>query len=80
MRNPSCKMMEIKSKRFFKCKAILLFYIFCHGLYSQTFHHCPDIIGIGSYNIKFVRDRIMFRGLDTLVIGAQNDFDCGSNP
>ena len=79
MRNPSCKMIEIKSKRFFKFKAILLFFIFCHGLSSQTFHHCPDIIGIGSYNIKFVRDRIMFRGLDTLVIGAQNDFDCGSN-
>ena len=72
-------MMEIKRKRFFKYWTGLLFFLFSQGLYSQTFYHCPDIIGIGSYNIKSVQDRIMFRGRDTLVIGAHNDFDCFSN-
>ena len=68
------------SLRIFRVYVLSFFLFVCNNsLYSQNFHHCHDIIGIGSYNIKFVRGRIMFRGLDTLVIGAQNDFDCGSN-
>jgi hypothetical protein len=71
--------MEMKSNKYIKYTIGLLLFTWSQVANAQTFCHCPDIIGIGSYNIKSVQGRIMFRGRDTLVIGAQNDFDCISN-
>ena len=56
-----------------------LLFVYSHVAYSQTFYNCPDIIGSNSRNIKYIKERVMFMGYDTLVIGTKNEFDCVSN-
>jgi len=79
MRYHCGKLMDMNNNKYIKYTVGLFFFVCSHVAYSQTFYHCPEIIGIGSYNIKYINDKIMFRGRDTLVIGAQKDFDCVSN-
>ena len=79
MRYHRSKMIEMNTKIYIKYTVGLFLIVCSHVAYSQTFYHCPEIIGIGSYNIKYIHNRIMFRGLDTLVLGAKSDFGCESN-